>query len=227
MIKLDVALADNLLVCSSAHFQGRSDRRTKWPSRISFSATMIPAPSSAVDEAIAFAAQSEPLFSGGHCCEVKYRVPGNVLGGGHDLLSSWPWLLLRLRRVRPMRKSFWWHSKTARRKSAGLPQSHIGAMSDFGSPRFAHRIRSSSRSCTIVPVPEGDHIEQWYAELIVFGSGRPTRSLYMRSRQRIPLTTAGRGVGFQPALSGRWGETRFRSWKGKAGGVVKQSQMRR
>jgi len=30
------------------------------------------------------------------------------------------------------------------------------------------------RDLTIVPVPEGDYIDQWYAESIIFGSGRPT-----------------------------------------------------
>ncbi len=30
------------------------------------------------------------------------------------------------------------------------------------------------RDLTIVPVPEGEFFDQWYAELIIFGSGRPT-----------------------------------------------------
>jgi len=30
------------------------------------------------------------------------------------------------------------------------------------------------RDLTIVPVPEGDYVDQWYAESIIFGSGRPT-----------------------------------------------------
>lgn len=30
------------------------------------------------------------------------------------------------------------------------------------------------RDVTIVPVPEGDYFDQWYAESIIFGSGRPT-----------------------------------------------------
>jgi nucleotide-binding universal stress UspA family protein len=30
------------------------------------------------------------------------------------------------------------------------------------------------RDITIVPVPEGKHFDQWYAESIIFGSGRPT-----------------------------------------------------
>ena len=30
------------------------------------------------------------------------------------------------------------------------------------------------RDLTIVPVPEGEHVDQWYAEAIIFGSGLPT-----------------------------------------------------
>jgi hypothetical protein len=30
------------------------------------------------------------------------------------------------------------------------------------------------RDLTIVPVPEGDYVDRWYAESIIFGSGRPT-----------------------------------------------------
>jgi nucleotide-binding universal stress UspA family protein len=33
---------------------------------------------------------------------------------------------------------------------------------------------SRLRDLTIVPVPEGDCFDQWYAESIIFGSGRPT-----------------------------------------------------
>jgi nucleotide-binding universal stress UspA family protein len=33
---------------------------------------------------------------------------------------------------------------------------------------------SRLRDLTIVPVPEGDYLDQWYAESVIFGSGRPT-----------------------------------------------------
>jgi nucleotide-binding universal stress UspA family protein len=33
---------------------------------------------------------------------------------------------------------------------------------------------SRLRDLTIVPVPEGDYLHQWYAESVIFGSGRPT-----------------------------------------------------
>ena len=39
------------------------------------------------------------------------------------------------------------------------------------------------RDLTIVPVPEGDYVDRWYAESIIFGSGRPTVVL-PHTRQR-------------------------------------------
>jgi nucleotide-binding universal stress UspA family protein len=42
---------------------------------------------------------------------------------------------------------------------------------------------SRLRDLTIVPVPEGDYLDQWYAESIIFGSGRPIVILpYARKR---------------------------------------------
>jgi nucleotide-binding universal stress UspA family protein len=46
------------------------------------------------------------------------------------------------------------------------------------------------RDLTIVPVPEGDHVQQWYAESIIFGSGRPALILpQTRPRAGIALNT--------------------------------------
>ena len=46
------------------------------------------------------------------------------------------------------------------------------------------------RDLTIVPVPEGDHVQQWYAESIIFGSGRPTIILPQAHRRvEIGLST--------------------------------------
>ena len=46
------------------------------------------------------------------------------------------------------------------------------------------------RDLTIVPVPEGDNVQQWYAESIIFGSGRPTIILPQAYRRaEIGLST--------------------------------------
>jgi nucleotide-binding universal stress UspA family protein len=43
------------------------------------------------------------------------------------------------------------------------------------------------RDLTIVPVPEGDFIDQWYAETIIFGSGRPTVILPQTRKRAEPF----------------------------------------
>jgi nucleotide-binding universal stress UspA family protein len=43
------------------------------------------------------------------------------------------------------------------------------------------------RDLTIVPVPEGDHVDQWYSESIIFGSGRPTIVLPHTRRRTAPF----------------------------------------
>ena len=129
-----------------------------------------PTPVSAVDEAIAFAAAVGARISA-IACEVKYRVPGNVLG---RVLLDVPAM-----------------AAAEAKKSSTNAEKLLVAFQDGAEKRgvFQDRIFEQCltsevpdllieyarlRDLTIVPVPEGDHIEQWYAESIVFGSGRPT-----------------------------------------------------
>jgi nucleotide-binding universal stress UspA family protein len=46
------------------------------------------------------------------------------------------------------------------------------------------------RDLTILPVPAGDDFDQWYAESIIFGSGRPTLLLPREWKNRLPFETA-------------------------------------
>jgi len=41
------------------------------------------------------------------------------------------------------------------------------------------------RDLTIVPVPEGDQLQHWYAESVIFGSGRPALILPHASKQAV------------------------------------------
>jgi nucleotide-binding universal stress UspA family protein len=43
------------------------------------------------------------------------------------------------------------------------------------------------RDLTIVPVHEGDYLDQWYAESIIFGSGRPTIVLPHTRKRAAPF----------------------------------------
>jgi len=129
-----------------------------------------PTPVSAVDEAIAFAAAVGARISA-IACEVKYRVPGSPLGTA--------WLDVPAMAAAEAKKS----STNAERL--------LVAFQDGAEKRgiFQDRILEQClasevpdllieyarlRDLTIVPVPEGDYVDQWYAESIIFGSGRPT-----------------------------------------------------
>jgi nucleotide-binding universal stress UspA family protein len=129
-----------------------------------------PTPVSAVDDAVDLAAALGAKVSA-IACEVKIRAPGNVLG---DYLLDIPALVA-----------------AEAKKSATNAQQLLAAFQGAAEKRglFQERISehcltsevpdvlieySRLRDLTIVPVPEGDCFDQWYAESIIFGSGRPT-----------------------------------------------------
>ena len=76
-----------------------------------------PTPVSAVDEPIAFAVAFGSRISA-IACEVKFRVPRNILLGRCSMFQRW--LLPRPRRVRRTRKNFWSHFKALRKNSGSF-----------------------------------------------------------------------------------------------------------
>ena len=129
-----------------------------------------PTPVSAVDEAIAFAAAVGARISA-IACEVKMRVPGSPLG---NALLDIPAM-----------------AAAEAKKSSTNAEKLLVAFQDAAEKHgvFQERILEQCltsevpellveyarlRDLTIVPVPEGDYVDQWYAESIIFGSGRPT-----------------------------------------------------
>jgi len=138
-----------------------------------------PTPVSAVDDAVDIAAALGAKISA-IACEVKIRAPSSPLG---NYLLDVPALVA-----------------AEIKKSATNAQQLLAAFQDVAEKRgvFQERILEQClssevpdvfieyarlRDLTIVPVPEGDYIDQWYAESIIFGSGRPTVVLpYTRKR---------------------------------------------
>jgi nucleotide-binding universal stress UspA family protein len=129
----------------------------------------------AVDVAAALGAKISAI-----ACEVKIRAPSSPLG---NYLLDIPALVA-----------------AEIKKSATNAQQLLAAFQDVAEKRgvFQERILEQCltsdvpdvfieyarlRDLTIVPVPEGDYIDQWYAESIIFDSGRPTVVLpYTRKR---------------------------------------------
>jgi nucleotide-binding universal stress UspA family protein len=144
-----------------------------------------PTPVSAVDDAIDLAAALGAKVSA-IACEVKINVPGTLLG----------------RRFLNVPAMIGEEAK----KSATNAQQLLAAFQGAAEKRgvFQERILehcltsevpellveySRLRDLTIVPVPEGDYLHQWYAESVIFGSGRPTVVLPHGRKRSFALNT--------------------------------------
>jgi nucleotide-binding universal stress UspA family protein len=149
----------------------------QWEKSMSFKDLLIalttypqPTPVSAVDDAVDLAAALGAKVSA-IACEVKISAPGSPLG---NYLLDIPAMVA-----------------AEINESATNVQQLLAAFQDAAEKRGVFREQISEqcltsevpdvfieyarlRDLTIVPVPEGDCIDQWYAESIIFGSGRPT-----------------------------------------------------
>jgi nucleotide-binding universal stress UspA family protein len=142
-----------------------------------------PTPVSAVDDAIDVAVALGAKISA-IACEVKMKAPGSLLAGAFLDIPA-----MVAGEVK---------------KSATNTQQLLAAFQDAAMKRgvFQERISEQCltsqvpdvlieyarlRDLTIIPVPEGDHVDQWYSESIIFGSGRPTIVLPHTRRRTAPF----------------------------------------
>ncbi len=129
-----------------------------------------PTPVAAIDEAIDFATAVGAKISA-IACAIKIRAPGSLLA---DVLLDIPAM-----------------AAAETKKSSDNAEALLAAFQDAAEKRgvFQERILEHClvseapgvlieyarlRDLTIVPVPVGEFFDQWYAESIIFGSGRPT-----------------------------------------------------
>jgi nucleotide-binding universal stress UspA family protein len=143
---------------------------TTWPE---------PTPISAVDEAIAFAVALEARISA-IACEVRMPPTGNKLA---DVLFDFPAVDAA-------------EAKKSSKNAENILVSFQDAAEKLGvfQDRILEQCLTSEvpnlfieyamlRDLTIVPVPVGRLVAPWYAEAIIFGSGRPTLILpHIRKR---------------------------------------------
>lgn len=137
---------------------------------LALTAYPAPTPVTAIDEAIDFAAVVGARISA-IACAVKIRTPGSFLA---DVLLDIPAMVA-----------------AEAKKSSANAEALLAAFQDAAERRgvFQERIQeycpasevpdilveyARLKDLTIVPVPEGEFFDQWYAESIIFGSGRPT-----------------------------------------------------
>ncbi len=129
-----------------------------------------PTPLSAVDDAVDLAAALGAKLSA-IACEVKINVPGSLLG--RRLLNVPAMIAGEAKKSATNAQQLLAAFQAAAEKSGVFQERILEHCPTSGVPEVLIEY-SRLRDLTIVPVPEGDYLDQWYAESVIFGSGRPT-----------------------------------------------------
>ena len=137
-----------------------------------------PTPASVAEEAVSIAA-----ILGAHlaaiACEVHVEVPGHFLSGA---IANVPGIIAgeaekSRKNARDMLATF----DEAAKRAGILHETYLEKCPTFAVPDLLVDY-ARLRDLTIVPVPES--YDQWYAETVIFGSGRPTLVLPQTARSR-------------------------------------------
>jgi nucleotide-binding universal stress UspA family protein len=131
-----------------------------------------PTPISAVNDAVQFAENVGANISI-IACDTKIRVPGRVHFIADKLIDIPAMAAAELKKsadnVTNLLTAF---EDVARQKGVFGESMRESCYADEVPNRIAQHGRL--RDLTIMPVPEGDFVDQWYAETVIFQSGRPT-----------------------------------------------------
>lgn len=144
-----------------------------------------PTPVAAINKAIDFAVSVEARISA-IACAVEVRPPGNFLA--NSLLGLSEVAAAETQRSAENAEAILKAFEEKARK-LGVFQERIlerclvnevpGLLTEY----------ARLRDLTIVPVPEGELFDQWYAESIIFGSGRPTLVIPQTQKRQFSLDT--------------------------------------
>jgi nucleotide-binding universal stress UspA family protein len=129
-----------------------------------------PTPVSAVDDAVDLAAALGAKVSA-IACEVKITAPGSPLG--NYLLDIPAMVAAEVNKSATNAQQLLAAFQAAAEKS-GVFRERISEQCLTSEVPDVFIEYARLRDLTIVPVPEGNYFDQWYAESIIFGSGRPT-----------------------------------------------------
>lgn len=145
-----------------------------------------PTPDAAVAGAVSIAATLDARIAA-IACEVKIKLPNSPFGNALIDLTA-----LAAAEAKKSRAGAE-HLLGVFRNEAGKRGVNAETISE---PCFSPDVPdilteyARFRDLTIVPVPPGDGFDQWYAETIIFGSGRPTLVLPQDSSKPFELGTA-------------------------------------
>jgi nucleotide-binding universal stress UspA family protein len=137
-----------------------------------------PAPVAVTEEAVAIAA-SLGAHLAAVACEVHVEIPGHVLSGS---IANVPGIIAgEAEKSRKNAKELLAAFDAAASKAGILHEGYLEKCPTFAVPDMLIDY-ARLRDLTIVPVPES--YDQWYAEQVIFGSGRPTLVLPESPRPR-------------------------------------------
>jgi nucleotide-binding universal stress UspA family protein len=129
-----------------------------------------PTPPSAVDDAVDLAAALGAKVSA-IACEVKINVPGTMLG--RRFLNVPGMIAGEAKKSATNAQQLLAAFQAAAEKSGVFQERILEHCLTSEVPEVLIEY-SRLRDLTIVPMPERDYLDQWYAESVIFGSGRPT-----------------------------------------------------
>ena len=137
-----------------------------------------PTPVSVVEDAVSIAA-SLGAHLAAVSCEVHVEVPGHFLSGS---IANIPGIIAgEAEKSRKSAKDMLAAFDAAAEKAGVLHETYLEKCPTFAVPDLLVDY-ARLRDLTIVPVPES--YDQWYAEAVIFGSGRPTLVLPETPRAR-------------------------------------------
>jgi nucleotide-binding universal stress UspA family protein len=129
-----------------------------------------PTPPSAVDDAVDLAAALGAKVSA-IACEVKINVPGSLLG---RRFLNVPGMIAGEAKKSATNAQQLLAAFQAAAEKSGVFQERISEHCLTSEVPGVLVEYSRLRDLTILPMPERDYLDQWYAESIIFGAGRPT-----------------------------------------------------
>jgi nucleotide-binding universal stress UspA family protein len=129
-----------------------------------------PTPVSALDDAIDVAVALGAKISA-IACEVKINVPGTLLG--RRFLNVPSMIATEAKKSAANAQQLLAAFQVAAEKS-GVFQERISEHCLTSEVPQVLIEYSRLRDLTILPMPERDYLDQWYAESVIFGSGRPS-----------------------------------------------------
>jgi nucleotide-binding universal stress UspA family protein len=129
-----------------------------------------PTPVSAVDDAVDLAAALAAKVSA-IACQVEINVPGSLLG--RRFLNVPAMIADEAKKSATNAQQLLAAFQAAAEKSGVFQERIVERCLTSEVPEVLVEY-SRLRDLTIVPMPERDYLDQWYAESVIFGSGRPT-----------------------------------------------------